>query len=485
MAKIQQWVKANLTIVICGSLALVSIVLLLLGMFLPTAQADLAADKSVYDGLQGIPGKAANERVIEELRRKQAEVNRSVQAFLAAAAKTTPRTLLHPDVFPEPKERFDATEFKDECDRKRLALLALLNAKDEPGQAEIDDFREQILRAKQRQMLQEGETPAASTNLLPMPGGVRSPAAPGGRFGFSAGFGPAAAGGFPGAAAQIPDGMSPEEWVKEDPHAGASVKRAREIYCYAKDESLDPRSLITDRYPSPEIMWEAQCSLWIQEDILQALARLNTEVANQLPEQDRWVGNLPVKRLVYFITGSPLKASSGGDVGTSGRSMGISHSQAKSVLDPVPPSSSLFTNRQAGENLDVIPLTIGLVIDSNYLLRVLDEISKIGFYTTLSVSYEAIPYDPTLRGYIYGPAPVIGVRLEVEHCILRDALTIGDKKYVDLMPESIKTGTWVSPTVGGPAGGSIGGDRGFGPGFSPRGYGPDGPRRGRFGPGDN
>jgi hypothetical protein len=465
----------NLALVICGTLVVVSIVLIALGMFLPEAQASLTADKSAYDGLKSVAANAANDRVIEDLRRKQNDNRRTVQNFLAAAAKSTPRTLLHPDVFPEPKEQFDAKEFKEDSDRKRRELLALLNAKDEPDQADIDDYKEQMDKAKAREMYLEGKTPAEGM-IVPgaanpaIPAAVNRPGNPMGR-----------TGNFMGTATQgMPENVTPEEWIKEDSHAGASVNRAHEIYCYANLQSLDPRSLIADadKYPSPEIMWEVQVSLWMQEDILQVLARINTDVANQLPEDQRWVGHLPIKHLLYIATGNYLKAAAAGDTPFSptGGAVGGASPGTGNVSDPNPPPSVLsFTKRAVGETLDVVPVAVGLVIDANHLLRLLDEISKSGFYTTLNVNYEAVPYDSSLQGYIYGPAPVIRVRLELEHCILRDKLTIGDKKYLELMPVAIKTGAWVGPSrTGGPTTPSapprfMPGGRGGYPGPGPRG----------------
>lgn len=430
--KITQWIKLNLTLVICGTLAAVSIVLIALGMFLPEAQAKLDTDKRVYDGLQSVRTKAANERVIEDIRRKQNEIRRNVQAFLASAARTTPRTLLHANVFPKVSERHNARQFKEACDRKRGELLAMLNAKDRPDEIDISDFRERIRWALQREAEQEGKLGTF------LPGGMNS-SVPG------AGRGARDTGGWStrgigGGAAAIPEDVTPEEWIKQDAEAGASVERCREIHMYANDDAFDPLCRISDQYPSADVMWAAQVSLWIQEDIIQVLARLNKEVADQLPEEERYVANLPIKHLLYIALSDPL--APGGET-YSGRQVSRSGVSASSLEEPVaPPSTPSFTKREVGETLDVINVAVGLVIDANHLLKVIDGIGDSGFYTPLLVSYEAVPYDPNLRGYIYGPAPVIRVRLEFEHCILRDKLTIGDKQYVELMPESIKSGAW-------------------------------------------
>lgn len=453
--RIIQWIKLNLTLVICGTLAAVSILLIALGMFLPEAQAKLDTDRSVYDGLQSVRTKAANERVIEDIRRKQNEIRRNVQAFLTSAARTTPRTLLHANVFPQARERHNARQFKEACDRKRVELLAMLNAKDRPDEIDISDFRERIQRALQREAEQEGKLGTF------LPGGM-NPSVPG------AGRGARDTGGWSarGGAATIPEDVTPEEWIKQDAEAGASVERCHEIHMYANEDAFDPLCRISDDYPSADVMWAAQTSLWIQEDIIQVLARLNNEVADQLPEEERYVANLPIKHLLYIALSDPL--APGGEM-YSRRQVSRPGVSASGLEEPVAPSSTpSFTTRQVGDTLDVINVAVGLVIDANHLLKVIDEIGNSGFYTPLLVSYEAVPYDPNLRGYIYGPASVIRVRLEFEHCILRDKLTIGDKQYVELMPESIKSGAWPTRSGGGGMsprrGGLYGESRGIGGG---------------------
>jgi len=443
-AKITQWVKSNLTVVVCGTLAALSVILIVLGVILPEAQASLENDQSVYSGLRGVAAKAANEKVIDDLRRKQNAIRNDVQQFLADASKAAPRSLLHASVFPKMVDPFAVNVFKEQCDKKRKELLQLLKADDPPSNLDIQDFEQEMLKAKEREMRQRGEIPDRDNlrpGLLPNSQGppLRSSLTPsrppyGGNETFNAGP----------PTTTIPEGLTPDEWVKQDATAGASIQRARQIYCYANNEALDPRTQIADKYPPVEVMWEAQLSLWIQEDVVQALARLNEEAARQLPEEDRWVSHLPVKRLMYIAVGSYLPKSTGTDTDFGYRSPGRSAGAAIDPADPSSPSGVVFTKRVVAENLDVVHFAVGLVMDANYLVKVIDEIGKAGFYTALLVNYEAIAQDPTFRGYVYGSAPLIQVRLEFEHCLLRDKLMIGDKKYVDLMPASIKAGTYVS-----------------------------------------
>ncbi|MBI4581904.1 MAG: hypothetical protein HY718_19560 [Planctomycetes bacterium] len=478
-SKIITWVKSHLTLVVCSSLGLVSVALLVLGMILPDSQALLESDRQVYSNLQGAAAKVANERVIEEVRRQQSDIRRNVERFLARAARTSPHALLRSDVFPAPKERMAPNFCVEDADKKRKELLALLNAKDRPQARDIEEYREEMLRLEQKRQRESGMVPGASpTGKSALPG---VPVVPAPSLGLI--HGTDAGGGAP--SAENLENLTPEELVRRDPTAGASLKRAHEIHCYAAIEALDARNQIAAKDPPVELMWESQVSLWIQEDIIQALARLNNEVAAQLPEEERWVGNLPIKHLLYIAVGPYLaKLQDSGVIGLGGG--GGTTIEVGSPTPPVNSHSAAFTQRQASEALDVIYLSVGLVIDANYLLRVIDEIGKTGFYTCLSTSYEATASDPLLRDFVYGSGPLLRVRLELEHCILRNTLTVrkDDKsseqlKYIDLMPASIKAGTYLSDASRGGTIQPVRPPMGRYPdeGFMPRGLGRE--RRGR------
>jgi hypothetical protein len=458
-SKIIQWVKSHTLVVICSSLGVLSLTALVLGIVLPTTQADLEADMQVFTGLQGAAGKPANGRVIDEVRRQQAGIRREVERFLAEAAKTSPHTLLHPDVFPAVKERFAPNVFRDRCEQKRRDLLALLKAQDKPGTVEIEDYRQEMLKREQKRRLEMGEAPAQAGQIG---GPMNAPAGGPGMGGPNAGI----------------ENLPPAERVKRDPAAGAAIRRAHEVYCYANIESLDPRNQVA-KEPPLELMWEAQLSLWIQEDIIQSLAKLNNDAAAQLPEGDRWVGNLPIKRLAYIVVGNYLPASTGtpaaggtfirggGGFGPGPGPGGTAGSELEVPAMPPTVAEGVFTKRPASATTDVVHLAVGLVIDANYLLKVIDEINKMGFYTPLLVNYEAVEPDPSFHDYIYGPGSVVRVRLEFEHCLLRDKLMVGDKKYADLMPASIKEGKYVSDP-GRTGVGGMGPGPGPGPGMMPR-----------------
>lgn len=177
-------------------------------------------------------------------------------------------------------------------------------------------------------------------------------------------------------------------------------------------------------------MWAAQVTLWVQDDILGALAKVNENAAKQLPEKDRWVGNLPVKHLQGIWLGGyvPPAEAAGAPV------FGHSSAQAGAAPTGPPPGypAAVFTNRGTMDGVDVIQFALQLVVDAHALPAIIDEICAAGFYTPLNVSYQVISPNPSLEGYIYGSSGLIRVRLEFEGCFLR-------KKYEKWMPETVVT----------------------------------------------
>jgi len=416
-----QWIKSHLTLVICGLLSVASIVMLVLGVILPETPKDLESDSRIYSSLQGAGRSPVNPQVIEQERTYQIDLSRRLEAFTSQAVTSAPHKPLHPDVFPEvrPGRQNAPFEFKEAFKKKQEALMTLLRAKDKPSPTELEDNRDFVARQKAKEE-------RSSRAQLAAPGAQRSPT--GGR-------------GIPRrpivtpkseAALGVQKAITPEDRVKNDPDAAFGVRRAREIYCYATVANLDPQPAVTEgSFPSVESMWRAQVSMWIQEDVIGALARLNNRVAEPLPEEARWVGHLPVKRLVYLTIGDyvPPAAEGGRNQGTARIAPGIG-SQGRADLPPGK-AEDVFTGRGSTETFDLIRFAVGLVVDAQSLLKVINAISEAGSYTPLMVNYRAEQSDPTLTDYIYGSSPVVQVRLEYEVSIRRS-------EYEQWMPASIK-----------------------------------------------
>lgn len=405
-----QWIKSHLTVVICGTVALLSMVGLVMGMMNTTALDEMQTDQSLYNTLNGL--QPINEKTIDSLkdgyRRNAAKLKEAIKD-IEAISKHEP---ILPNVFPEVAARDQAApyEFKEVFKAERLRLLSLLKAKDKPSAEEIQEENNFLQHMQQQQKLEEalgvttGGVGDAVPGLAPTPG-VQPQPFPSAGGAFTA---------FGGVGAAGKNEMSLEERLRTDAALRVSLRRAYEIYCYAGVDSLDPLDplLAENTSPSVELMWYCQVRLWLQEDVLGALARLNEEAAAQLPEQDRWVGNLPVKHLGQILVGKYVPPSQGAG-GFGGGGGGGGHSE-------IPNSASdVFTNRGSSDGVDVMQFSLSLIIEARALPAVMAAICNAGFYTPLSVTYEAVPPATDFVDYIYGSDPVIKVQMLYEGCFLR------------------------------------------------------------------
>ena len=429
-----QWVKSHLVLVISGAVGVVSLVMIGLAIFLSDVQETLAANQSVYSSLQAAANKPVNSEVLDAVRRQQLDNRRRVEAFLGQA-KTSVHATLRTGVFPVLKEEVNRIEFPRDHQRQREALLGLLKAGSPPDEQDVQDYQEGLDRTRKQEAIARGEDP----NAVGTGAGVET----------------------------ITADMTPEERIKVDALAGAAVQRANQIRCYADLNSLDPASVITAPHPSDVALWKAQLSLWIQEDMVNILARVNEAEAVKVKAagQEPNVTNLPVKHLLYLAVGNYVPADAGAGAAFSSSGGGAIAAAVDTADQGGPPpglADAVFTARGSTPTVDVVHFAMGLVVDVRALPGLLDEIGKSGFFTPLSVSYEAVPYDPTLHENVYGPAPVIRVRLEYEACMLRE-------KYQEWMPEAVKAGGLSGPSGsgGGVGGGVMGGPQRPGQPYGP------------------
>ncbi|UCG17284.1 MAG: hypothetical protein JSV19_04475 [Phycisphaerales bacterium] len=210
-------------------------------------------------------------------------------------------------------------------------------------------------------------------------------------------------------------GLITAEQAKQDPYVRASIAKAKRIYCYATlpldpdVSSFDVIEAVYDpggRPPRIEDCWDAQLSLWIQQDVVEALASVNERAAEQLEEQDRWVGNLPVKDLV---------------------SLRVTPRYVGTQEGPLPEA---FTGNTSGEDYEVIYFTLNVVVDARDLPSVIEAICNNRFTTLYRVNYKAEPANLEMAGRIYGGEPVVDVMLDFETILF-------SKLYLPIMPDII------------------------------------------------
>lgn len=425
MKGIIDWIRSHLHIVISTSIALIGIALLVLGYMDDSVKTALDGDIRKVDRLSTM--KPVNRKVIDAAQKQLEETREVVELLNQQVANIGSHQPLLSNVFPEPPTTTARLDFKGALRRVYTQEFPrLLNAGERPSQAEIDQTSEDMKNAAERLKFQEtfGDTEATTT------GGDTDAVTTGTPAPWAAPRGFGTTGRRTGETSRRDlENMTPQELVREIPEARISVSRARSIYCYASGNpessefSFDPQPGVLDAdRPRVEDMWIAQMSLWIQSDMVNAIAAINNRQAQRLEAEQigPWVGNLPVKRIVRinvrgYVPGDDSPAP-GGRAGSAG---------------PVARAGSPLTGNGTTAAVDVLQFDMELVVDARSLPAVIDELCAAGFYTPLVVNFEAEPPNPTLSGYIYGTAPVVRVTLEMEAALPR-------AKYLDLIPPAIE-----------------------------------------------
>jgi hypothetical protein len=206
---------------------------------------------------------------------------------------------------------------------------------------------------------------------------------------------------------------------KYDPVFRAAVNKAKNIHCYAGPRSFHVAPILTVDQFGPDLMWTAQVSLWIQQDVVDAVAALNAS-ALQKTQADASVEQSPVKRIEtvrvwgYQLAGGLLPFPV--------------DSEAQGGL--APPTGPSFTGKISDDQFDVVRFTVALVVDQRELLHAVDAIGKQNFYKCTNPEFVAMTPENTPPGYLYGTAPCVRATIDFEGYLARAV-------YKPLMPKEI------------------------------------------------
>jgi len=425
-----QFIKAHLISLLCGVGALAALAVGIVGT-MSTSVVDKMNERVSDTGARDIRSLASNsrnERIIEAERAKGEKFEEEYQKTLAAARGINQRGPLMAGVFPKPEKPSTGFEFIQAYGRACRRLPIELIAGTLPTAEEVEEENQnvldlQALEAEQRE--EGGETapaitrrnaaapraraaPAFAGGVVPMgAGGRRSARTAGGRFGGGAGT-------------AVPSRSVGGGEPKYDPLYRANVTKAKSICCYVDEIEItfhvSPIVNVTSA-PPPDQMWFAQVSLWLQQDVVAAIARTNEAAARQqVTDGDACVEQMPVKRiellrvLGYQMPGGFL-AFPGGDAG------GV--------------RSESFTGQTCNDQFDVVRFVLVVVVDQRDVLQLIDQISRQNFYQCVGAGYSMVSPADAQAGYLYGTEPVVRVRLEFEGYMARAV-------YKPLMPAEIR-----------------------------------------------
>lgn len=346
---------------------------------------------------------AANMSVIEAREREIEQANAEFEASMDAALamqkfspfhetigadgkrRPVPRTLLVPGILPGPASNADAISFKTRYIQAFGELVQRLRARDKATPDEVKDYFERW-DALKRGVGGDGARPWG-------PGG----------------------GGSADAADEKKKDRSRAEVLRDYPRSRLAEEIARQIYMYV-DAGAFGRHYIADKQdpPTDVDIWQAQMSLWIQQDMAAALARCNEKRAAELKKaghSDReWVAFMPVKRLKRVGIENQLGKGGGSNTG----SFAVS-----------------FTQVVNDDKKFVVPIALEMIVEEAALPQIIDELCRVGLYTPTSVHYEMVKANPVQDDYVYGEAPILELRLELEGYYFR-------KVFDEWIPKSLK-----------------------------------------------
>ncbi len=287
------------------------------------------------------------------------------------------------------------------------AMLLELGACQPPGELEIE---------REEEIISEEKRAEASFNLdsdQPGSSGTR------GKRGKSGGD----------TATKHPSGLITYAGAMESAEARASIRIAKRGRCYASLQSFDiRRAMFAGMSPNVDDMWAAQLSLFIQQDVVHSIARINDQAVKDVRVEGgkAWVGVLPVKELISIRTSDYLPGE---------EKTPANESRLLGSVVPLPAgsSASVFTKTDSTDLYEVIQFTVKMVVDLRDLEVIIDGISRDRFHTLLNVGYV---YDRKylenldMEGKIFGSEPTAIVVLDFETIMFGDI-------YRRLMPDSV------------------------------------------------
>jgi hypothetical protein len=397
-------VKKNLVSVVCGVIALMAIVALFwpISGYYKQLQTTVDSRKSVYTSLKGLLTKQRQLPVVDPFtaetkpldqfptsqvillgRAVTEKVKNESAAIVDEALKLNQREPLVPGALPMPMTS-QAVRFRDVY-KQRVDYLSNENR--------ANSFPMQIMQAGFPPS--DGEVQAKKAEIE---AGIKQKIAYNGQ-------------------GQPINGVAIDaELAEKLPLVPKQMKidAAKNCKVYIDIGTFEPYALLMQAAPGippdPSTIFNAQATLWIQEDVCRSIAAANSDSQNVMES--------PVKHLIRM--GLPAMFPAG--PATPGDLAGA-----------LPKNYALSpTGRSTNSVYDVIYFTLKMDVDAEQIPRVLQSLSRNKFVTVLSCSMVSI--DSGLlqtEGYYYGEKPVVQLDVECESLLLR-------KWTEPLMPPAIK-----------------------------------------------
>lgn len=417
------FIKKNAFLLGCALMGIAGMGLMLWGMTsMGLVGTEMEQANRLYGELDRATTNAATPEAIEAEKDRFRLVKDYHGKVMAHFAERNAREPLVEGLLPDPGRGPQGKnlryEFRSKYKQAMQDLLVQLNAGHPPTTDEIGDVTDYLRKkAMEEQGFDSGGNGGSKTGGRPLPGRGRS----------------AATGGSSSAReASMPERKGPastkaywqalKERAQKDAATLASISKARNLYCYANlrpGGSFELHTMFTstdDAAPGMADIWTAHVWTWVQQDIVEALARVNERAAAKLEEP--WVGNLPIKDILSIRVSDYVVDTGDGPPPRRAES---------SVMPPQHPDSA-YTHLASDPLYDVVNIRLRLAVDVRRIPAILDELCHDRYYAVLNMGYDAVPPDLNFTGKIYGPQPVVVATIDLQTYMFY-------KSYVPLMPE--------------------------------------------------
>lgn len=432
MKAVLQFIKTYLISLICGVVAIGAVAFGVMGMSSDDVRQEMKSEiqRVGAANIKSLRVSAKNAEVIEAEKRRGKLFEDEYNKTLAEANRINRREVLMKGVFPTPERAATSFRFKEKYARRMKVLHTELSADTLPTEAER---QEEVLNVEDLIALDlereiEGKADEPGRTVRAAPRGRAPTASVGSRFG-----GPSDPMGMRGASSPR-GGGKPTDDPKYDPVYRARVAKAKSILCYYDEATFHVAPLAYDTAsPSSGQMWAAQVGLWIQEDVVKAIAELNGAAADAVVDEDPCVQHVPVKRLVSVRVRGYEADAVPPPPGRSGDSEVFNPRQFPVAAGgEASKGGASLTDRKSNDQYDVIRFSVTAAVDQRKILQVVDAITRVSFYQCLKVSYDTVDLEELRgQGYFYGTDPVVYATYEFEGYMFRDI-------YKELMPDAVK-----------------------------------------------
>jgi len=408
--------KRHLFLIICGVVAAGSIALGALAISAMSEVQDKMQEAArLASDLQRGTGQPVNQGFIKAEEERIAAIRRHHEEVLEWARQRNTLEPLVPGLFPKPdRDRVIdlVRDFKNAYQQRLRELLQMLDPGTPASAQDVSEMaetiREEELAAKVFEDLDRAELGGAEPG--PEPEEEEEPR-------------------------RFPSGLLTDYGAKKSAAARANIAKAHQFRCYATPFSLEEIPGVLDPEivtPSEQAMWNAQVSLWIQETVIPALARVNDEAAARIREQGQtpWVGNMPVKELISIRTPPYNVPYIVEDAPSDPPALPSGWTAATPPASP----NQVFTHSASNQLYDVVQFTLKLVVDARMIPRIVDEICQDNFHTLLRLAYNDLSPERnnwSMENKIYGADPTVMVVMDFETIFLTDV-------YRPLMPNAVR-----------------------------------------------